>query len=203
VNTRYVGHHVSADRRRHASLPGHGHGPSLAAPDRPAVADHIRTDLVIDALAAAERAHGSLAGAITHTDHGAPYTSKVFAAACGQAGVIQSMAAVGSSTDNAAAESLNTSFKRETLQGAKARKTKRDARLAVFGWAHRYNTRRRHSHLRQRSPIAYENSQTPTPATLTREARLGRPMAVSRIFSKGCVFIKVQKSASRHIPPRW
>ena len=35
-----------------------------------AVADHMRTDLVTDALEAAERARGSLAGAIFHSDHG-------------------------------------------------------------------------------------------------------------------------------------
>jgi len=35
-----------------------------------AIADHMRTDLVIDALNAAERTRGSLAGAILHTDHG-------------------------------------------------------------------------------------------------------------------------------------
>jgi transposase InsO family protein len=36
-----------------------------------AIADHMRTDLVTDALAAAERTRGSLAGAVMHTDHGA------------------------------------------------------------------------------------------------------------------------------------
>ena len=80
------------------------------------------------------------------------------------------MGAVGSSADNAAAESLNASFKRETLQGAQTWGSAREARLAVFGWAHRYNTRRRHSHLGQKSPIDYENSLTPTPATLTHAA---------------------------------
>jgi transposase InsO family protein len=39
-----------------------------------AIADHTRTDLVTDALAAAVRTRGSLAGAIMHTDHGAPRT---------------------------------------------------------------------------------------------------------------------------------
>ena len=135
-----------------------------------AVADHMRTDLVIDALAAAERTRGTLTGAIMHTDHGAQYTSRSFAAACDRAGVIQSMGAVGSSADNAAAESLNAAFKRETLQGAHAWPTERDARLAVFGWAHRYNTRRRHSHLGQQSPINYENALISTSATLTRAA---------------------------------
>lgn len=80
------------------------------------------------------------------------------------------MAAIGSSADNAVAESLNAAFKRETLQGGHALRTERDARLAVFGWAHRYNTCRRHSHLGQQSPINYENSLIPTSATLTRAA---------------------------------
>jgi transposase InsO family protein len=80
------------------------------------------------------------------------------------------MGAVGSSADNAAAESLNASFKRETLQGAQSWRSAREARLAVFGWAHRYNTRRRHSHLDQTSPINYENNLTPTPTTLTSAA---------------------------------
>ncbi|MFD9286535.1 IS3 family transposase, partial [Streptomyces mirabilis] len=35
-----------------------------------AIADHMRTELVTDALAAAIRTRGSLAGAVMHTDHG-------------------------------------------------------------------------------------------------------------------------------------
>ena len=135
-----------------------------------AVADHMRTELVLDALHAAERTRGSLAGAIFHSDHGAQYGARAFADACRTAGVTRSMGAVGSSADNAAAESLNASFKRETLQGTPNWGSAREARLAVFGWAHRYNTRRRHSHLGQTSPIDYENSLLPTPATLTHAA---------------------------------
>ncbi|WP_412104330.1 hypothetical protein [Streptomyces europaeiscabiei] len=36
-----------------------------------AIADHMRAELVTEALAAAERCRGSLAGAVMHTDHGA------------------------------------------------------------------------------------------------------------------------------------
>jgi transposase InsO family protein len=135
-----------------------------------AIADHVRTDLVINALDAAERTRGSLDGALFHSDHGVQYTSTGFAAACEAAGVRQSMSKVGSSADNALAESFNASFKRETLQGRRAFTDEREARLASFRWLHRYNTVRRHSKLGQQSPITYENSTRTTPATLAPAA---------------------------------
>lgn len=135
-----------------------------------AIADHMRTDLVTDALAAAVRTRGSLAGAVMYTGHGAQYTSRAFAEACRSAGVRQSMSAVGSSADNALAESFNATFKRETLQGRKSWPTEREARLNAFRWLHRYNTRRRHSRLGQRPPIAFENALHITPTTLTPAA---------------------------------
>ncbi|MEU9136954.1 IS3 family transposase [Streptomyces sp. NPDC048404] len=116
-----------------------------------AIADHMRADLVTDALAAAIRTRGSLAGSIMHTDHGAQYTSRAFAEACRSAGVRRSMSSVGSSADNVLAESFNATFKRETLQGRKSWPNAREARLDAFRWLHRYNTRRRHSRLGQRS----------------------------------------------------
>ncbi|MFI9604766.1 IS3 family transposase [Streptomyces sp. NPDC052043] len=135
-----------------------------------AIVDHMRTELVTDALAAAERCRGSLAGAVIHTDHGAQYTSRAFADACRRAGVLQSMSAIGSSADNALAESFNATFKRETLQGRKSWSSEREARLDAFRWLHRYNTRRRHSRLGQRSPIAYEAASGTTSTTLTPAA---------------------------------
>ncbi|GGY94193.1 transposase [Streptomyces nitrosporeus] len=135
-----------------------------------AIADHMRADLVTDALAAAVRTRGSLAGSIMHTDHGAQYTSRIFAEACRSAGVRRSMSAVGSSADNALAESFNATFKRETLQGRKSRPTEREARLDAFRRLHRYNTRRRHSRLGQRSPNAFEEALKLTPTTLAKAA---------------------------------
>ncbi|WP_405639079.1 IS3 family transposase [Streptomyces uncialis] len=134
-----------------------------------AIADHMRADLVTDALAAAVRTRGSLAGSIMHTDHGAQYTSRVFAQACRSAGVRRSMSAVGSSADNALAESFNATFKRETLQGRKSWPNERQARLDAFRWLNRYNTRRRHSHLGHRSPITYE-AALEAPTTLASAA---------------------------------
>ena len=121
------------------------------------IADHMRTDLVADALRAAAAARGGdLAGAIFHSDHGAQYTSADFADLCKEFRVRQSMGTVGTSADNAAAEAFNASLKRETLQGAKRWPSARQARLEVFTWITRYNTRRRHSSLNYLSPIDYE-----------------------------------------------
>ncbi|WP_435839344.1 MULTISPECIES: IS3 family transposase [Streptomyces violaceoruber group] len=135
-----------------------------------AIAGHMRADLVTDALAAAIRTRGSLAGSIMHTDHGAQYSSRAFAQACRSAGVRRSMSAIGSSADNALAESFNATFKRETLQGRKSWPNEREARLDAFRWLHRYNTRRRHSRLGQRSPIAFEDALQLAPTTLAQAA---------------------------------
>lgn len=120
------------------------------------IADHMRTELVADALRSAAATRGSLDGAVFHSDHGAQYTSAEFAAVCRDLGVRQSRGAVGTSADNALAEALNATLKRETLQGARCWPSARAARLAVFAWITRYNTRRRHSSLGYLSPIDYE-----------------------------------------------
>ena len=127
-----------------------------------AIAEHMRTDLITDALSAARHSRGSLAGAIFHSDHGAQYTSKAFAALCDQLGVTQSMGAVGTSADNALAESFNASLKRETLQGRHAWPDPATCRREVFRWVTRYNTRRRHSYCGQQAPIIYEQRHTAT-----------------------------------------
>lgn len=80
------------------------------------------------------------------------------------------MSAVGSSADNAAAESFNATMKRETLQGRKGWSSEREARLEPFRWLHRYNTVRRHTSLGHRSPIACEHALNTTPTTLAQAA---------------------------------
>ncbi|MFE0040320.1 IS3 family transposase [Streptomyces sp. NPDC059015] len=149
-----------------------------------AIANHMHTDLVTDALSAAEHTRGSLSGAVLHTDHGAQYTSQAFADACRQAGVRQSMSAIDSSADNVLAESFNATFKRETLHGRKHWASEREARLDAFRWLNRYNTRRRHSRLGQRSPIAYETALDTTSTTLAQAAWL-----VSKIPGKGPMMV--------------
>jgi transposase InsO family protein len=120
------------------------------------IADHMRTDLVADALRMAAATCRRLEGAVFHSGHGAQYASKCFVKACRELRVIRSHGAVGTSVDNAAAESFNAALKRETLQGRKRWPGVREARLGGFRWITRYNTRRRHSSIDQVSPIAFE-----------------------------------------------
>ena len=68
------------------------------------------------------------------------------------------MGRIGSSADNAMAESFNASRKRETLQGARGWDSAEVFRREVFRWVTRYNTRRRHSALDYRSPLACHRS---------------------------------------------
>lgn len=126
------------------------------------IADHMRTELVEDALRAAAMTRGSLLGAVFHSDHGAQYTSKDFAALCHRLGVTQSMGAVGTSADNSLAEAFNATLKREVLQDHNSWPDEATCRRELFRWLSRYNTRRRHSWCRNQSPIAYEKATVAT-----------------------------------------
>jgi transposase InsO family protein len=127
-----------------------------------AVADHMRTSLVEDALRAALTTRGSLRGAVFHADHGSQYTSKDYAKLCTNLGITLSLGGVGTSADNALAESFNATLKRETLAGAATFADDATCRREIFRWATRYNTRRRHSYCGQLSPNAYENQLAAT-----------------------------------------
>ena len=120
------------------------------------VADHMRTSLVEDALNAAAAFRGGLRGAVFHSDHGSVYTSKDYATLCEKLGVTQSMGAVGTSADNAMAESFNATLKREILQDAACWADEANCRRQVFAWLVRYNTTRRHSYCQYQSPSTYE-----------------------------------------------
>ncbi|GAA2693972.1 hypothetical protein GCM10010412_085820 [Nonomuraea recticatena] len=119
------------------------------------------TELVADPLRVAAGSRGGLDGAIFHSDRGAQYSSKEFAALCAELGVVQSMGAAGSSGDNAAAESFNTTMKREILQGRSAWPTARHARLEVFRWVSRYNSRRRRSSTPTKRPVSESSGGSP------------------------------------------
>ncbi|MFS0142608.1 IS3 family transposase [Corynebacterium striatum] len=132
-----------------------------------ALADHMRVSLVIEALSHARKVRGSLDGAIFHSDHGSVYTSQAFRDHCTQLGVRQSMGAVGTSADNALAESFNATLKREVLRDRKVFDSPISCRQEVFRWCMRYNTRRRHSWCNLLAPDDFEAL---TSATLTQAA---------------------------------
>ena len=110
-----------------------------------AIADHMRTSLVQDALTMAKGQRGSLRSAIFHSDHGSVYTFRAFQNTCTELGIRQSMGAIGTSADNALAESFNATMKREVLQDSKTFANHLRCRRDVFRWCTRYNTVRRHS----------------------------------------------------------
>ncbi|MFJ9565989.1 IS3 family transposase [Streptomyces fuscichromogenes] len=125
------------------------------------MADHMRTELVTDALEAAVRTRGGrVDGVIFHSDHGAQYGARAFTETCRRAGIRRSMGAVGTSADNAAAESFFASLKREILPGRRGWPTARAARLAVFRWLGFYNHQRRHSTIGYLAPVAFEQRST-------------------------------------------
>jgi putative transposase len=100
---------------------------------------------------------GSVAGVIFHTDQGGEYTGELFAQACRNAGVTQSMGRTGSALDNAVAESFNSTLEWELLHHNHFH-TREQARHAVAAWIEDYNSQRRHSTDNMLSPIAYEHA---------------------------------------------
>ena len=126
----------------------------------------MRVELTMNALKAAATTRGSLRGALFHCDHGSTYTASDYRNLCSLLGVTQSMGAIGSSADNALAESFNATCKREILAGARAWPDPETCRRDIFRWATRYNTHRRHSACGNESPDHYEENWA-TNLTLT------------------------------------
>ena len=129
------------------------------------IADHIRAELVVDALQmAAWRRRPPEGQAIFHSDHGCQYTSWAFGRRLRAAGVLGSMGSIGDAYDNAMAESFFSTLQRELLDSHRW-ETRRELALAVFEWIEAwYNPRRRHSSIGDISPIDYEARFTPVAA---------------------------------------
>lgn len=117
-----------------------------------AMADHLRSELVIDALMMAARNYPLADGAIFHSDRGSQYTSEAFAAAADLLGIRRSVGATGICFDNALAESFNAAVKVERVNRT-VYPTREDARKDVARYIEfRYNTKRLHSALGYRTP---------------------------------------------------
>jgi putative transposase len=80
------------------------------------IADHLRTELVCDALdAAIWRRRPRKGSTVVHSDHGCQYTAWTFGQRLRQAGLLGSMGTVGDALDNAVAESFFASLQTELL----------------------------------------------------------------------------------------
>jgi putative transposase len=123
-----------------------------------AMADHMRTELVADALTMALSARRPDAGVIFHSDRGCQYTSKDFAELASNNGVVLSIGRKGECWDNAVAESFFATIKRELID-TRSWPTRAGLRRAIFdyieGW---YNTKRLHSSINYCSPAEWEST---------------------------------------------
>ena len=121
-----------------------------------AMQDHLRTELVLEALNMAVRQRRPQE-VIHHSDQGTQYTSVAFGKRCREMGVRPSTGSAGDCYDNAMAESFFATVECELLDRRSFR-TRTEAKMALFdfieGW---YNRHRRHSALGYLSPDDFEH----------------------------------------------
>jgi transposase InsO family protein len=115
-----------------------------------AMAEHMRAELVCDAVELAHRRGLVDTDAIFHSDRGSQYTSAEFRTTLTTLRMRASMGRVGSCYDNAVAESFFASLKAEI--GTRVRATRAEARRAVFAYLTYYNQHRLRSTLKRQTP---------------------------------------------------
>jgi len=140
-----------------------------------AMADHMRTELVVDALQMALAHRRPAPGLIWHSDQGSQFVSLAFGQQARAAGIAQSMGSRGDCWDNAVAESFFATIKKELIH-RRSWPTRAELSTEVFDYIETfYNRQRRHSTLGQLSPVEFETS------TLRRD---GAEDAASRLASQ-------------------
>lgn len=121
-----------------------------------AIADHMRTSLVTDALDMAIANRRPPAGVIFHSDRGAQYTSAEFDAYCQRTGIRRSLGRTGICYDNAVSESFFATYKKELIH-TRPWPSVQDLTTRTQDWIDNYyNTIRRHSTLDYLTPNEYE-----------------------------------------------
>ena len=116
------------------------------------IADHMRTELVADALRNAAATTLIEPDAIWHSDRGSVYTSAEFRALVTSLDMRSSMGRTGVCWDNSMAESFFSMLKNERVYRS-VYATKAQARSDVIRYIEGfYNSRRRHSALGYRRP---------------------------------------------------
>ena len=120
-----------------------------------AMANHLRAELVTEALEMAIWRRDPAGGLIHHSDRGTQYTALSFGERLQEAGIFPSMGRVGSALDNAMAESFVSTLKAEMDE--RLFDSREEARTAAFDYMEGfYNTSRRHSSIGYMSPAEYE-----------------------------------------------
>ena len=122
------------------------------------VTDHLRSDLALDALEMAiwVRKDEDLGGLVHHSDRGVQYTSIRYAERLAEEKAVRSVGSKGDSYDNAAAEALNSLYKRELIDPRTDWRGVDDVMLATMDWVQWYNGDRIHSYSGDMSPKKYE-----------------------------------------------
>ena len=122
-----------------------------------AIAAHMRTDLIEDALMMAMTLRGDRpAHVIFHSDRDTQYASAQVTAFAIKNGITRSMGLTGICWDNAMAESFFATLKTEFYY-RRVWPTRDRATREVGAWIEdRYNHRRRHSSIGQVSPVDFE-----------------------------------------------
>jgi putative transposase len=125
------------------------------------MANHLRAELVVDALSMALMRRDPVSGLIHHSDRGRQYTALSFGQRLKEVGIFPSMGRVGSALDNAIAEAFVASLKAEMelQRGSRTFAHREAARTAVFDYIEGfYNTSRIHSSIGYVSPADYERA---------------------------------------------
>jgi putative transposase len=124
-----------------------------------AMAEHMESRLVVDALGLAVQRRLPGAGLLAHSDQGSQYASEHYQLLLARHGITCSMSRKGDCWDNAPMESFFASLKKELVHGADFA-TRAEARAAVVEYIEVfYNSQRRHSSLGYVAPAEYEQSE--------------------------------------------
>lgn len=122
------------------------------------LADHLRTDLVLDALEMAtwRRRPEPGSGLIHHSDRGSQYTSFRYTQRLSDLGIAASVGTVADAYDNAMAESWVGTFKTERVDDRPTFRSRFEAELAIVAYIGWFNDVRLHREIGDIPPAELE-----------------------------------------------